>query len=142
MEERIGIYIKKINDCIEKHINNDLKKYGLTMTQGRVLRYLHRNSDREVTQKEIENYLNITHATLSGIISRLEMHGFITVNRSKRSNIVALLEKSYINEDNIVSNQNKLENIVCKGFSKQEIDEFISNLKRVYENLKEGEIDA
>lgn len=142
MEERICIYIKKINDSMGRYVNNHLKSYGLTMSQGRVIRYLHENENRKVTQKEIEEKFNITHATLSGIIARLETNGFIKVDRSKRSNVVTLLEKSYINEKEVKEYQEKIERIACKGFSGDEIDVFINHLKLVYENVKEENFDA
>ena len=46
MEDGVGIYIKKINDMIEKQINKNLKEYDLTMTQGRIIRYLNANKDK------------------------------------------------------------------------------------------------
>lgn len=137
MEERIGIYIKMINDSIEKHINNDLKEYNLTMSQVRILGYLNKNKDRKVTQKEIELEFNITHATVSGIIARLEDNDFIKVNRSKRTNVIELLEKSHLNKEVIKRKQQKLEEIVSKGFNEEELKVFISNLKLVHDNLKE-----
>ena len=139
MEDKMGIYIKKISDCIARYVNNDLKKYNLTLAQGRVLDYISKNKKREVNQKEIEKEFNISHPTVSGIISRLESNGFILVNRSKRSNVITLLEKSYLNEDAIEKQQKKLENLACKGFSREETEDFINKLRQVYKNLKEVE---
>ena len=139
MEERIGVYLKKINDLIEKHINNNLKEYNLTLSQGRILGFLQNNKDREVTQKEIEKQFNITHVTVSGIISRLENNGFIKVNRDKRVNKIILLKKSDENEKIIRNHQEKLEECLSKGFSANEKEQFLNYLNKIYFNLKEEE---
>ena len=142
MEERLDVYIKKINDLIEKNINNNLKQFDLTLSQCRVLGYLNKNKYKKVTQKEIEKVFNITHATVSGIITRLETNKFVKVDRSKRSNVITLLEKSYINEEKVKKYQQNLECILTKGFNEEELELFINNLKRVYANLKEEENNA
>ena len=142
MEERVGIYFKKINDLIEKHINNSLKEYNITLSQGRVLSYLQRNKDRNVSQKEIEKHFNITHVTVSGIITRLEHNGFIKVDRDKRINRITLLKKSYENEKVIKKHQDEIESYLCKGFTDKEKEQFIKKLKTIYETLKESEVNA
>ncbi len=137
MEDGVGIYIKKINDMIEKQINKNLKEYDLTMTQGRIIRYLNANKDKNITQKDIEKEFNISHVTVSGIISRLENGGFIKVNREKRVNKLTLLPKCLINEEKVKKHQSLLENVVFKNFEKEEKERFINDLKKIYINLKE-----
>lgn len=139
MEDGVGIYIKKINDMIEKQINKNLKEYDLTMTQGRIIRYLNANKDKNITQKDIEKEFNISHVTVSGIISRLENGGFIKVNREKRVNKLTLLPKCLINEEKVKKHQSLLENVVFKNFEKEEKERFINDLKKIYINLKEEE---
>lgn len=139
MEDGVGIYIKKINDMIEKQINKNLKEYDLTMTQGRIIRYLNANKDKNITQKDIEKEFNISHVTVSGIISRLENSGFIKVDREKRINKLTLLPKCLINEEKVKKHQSLLENVVFKNFEKEEKERFINDLKKIYINLKEEE---
>lgn len=137
MEERAGFYIKKVNDMIEKQINKNLKEYDLTMSQGRVIGYLNAHCKENITQRDIENEFNISHATVSGIISRLESSGFIMVDREKRVNKISLLPKCQMNEEKVVEYQKKLEAIIFKDFKEKEKEEFINNLKRICLNLKE-----
>lgn len=139
MEDGVGIYIKKINDMIEKQINKNLKEYDLTMTQGRIIGYLNASKDKNITQKDIEKEFNISHVTVSGIISRLENGGFIKVNREKRVNKLTLLPKCLINEEKVKKHQSLLESIVFKNFEKEEKEKFINDLKKIYVNLKEEE---
>lgn len=139
MEERAGIYFKKVNVLIEKQINKSLKEYDLTMSQGRIIGYLNAHCDKEIYQKDIENEFNISHATLSGIISRLESSGFIRVDREKRSNKINLLQKCIMNEERVKMYQENLEKIIFKDFSELEKEKFISDLKRIYKNLREEE---
>lgn len=139
MEERAGIYIKKVNDMIEKQINKNFKEYDLTMSQGRIIAYLNAHSNDNITQKDIENEFNISHVTVSGIISRLESGGFIKVDRKKRINKIILLPKCLINEEKIKKFQEEFESVIFKGFENDEKEKFICDLKRVYINLKEEE---
>lgn len=139
MEEKVGPYIKKINDMIEKQINKSLKEYDLTMTQGRIIMYLNANRDKNISQKDIEKEFNISHVTVSGLISRLESGGFVKVDREKRINKIILLPKCIMNEETIIKHQKKLEGILFKNFNDKEEQEILMYLKRIYNNLKEAE---
>lgn len=139
MEEKVGPYIKKINDMIEKQINKSLKEYDLTMTQGRIIMYLNANRDKNISQKDIEKEFNISHVTVSGLISRLESGGFVKVDREKRINKIILLPKCIMNEETIIKHQKKLEDILFKNFNEEEKQEILVYLKRIYNSLKEAE---
>ena len=65
-----GVYFKLINDKLRTKADADLRAHGLTMTQSRVLRFLS-DSGGEATQKEIEDFLSVSHPTVVGIVSRL-----------------------------------------------------------------------
>lgn len=92
-----GVYFKLITDKLHAKADADLKAHGLTMTQSRVLRFLS-DSGGEATQKEIEDFLSVSHPTVVGIVSRLEQNGFITFHpdsADKRNKVVVLTEKPF-----------------------------------------------
>ncbi len=136
MEDRIGVYIKIINEFIERKINSKLKKYNLTFSQGKVIKYLKMKKNKIATQKEIEEHFHISHATISGIISRLENNHFIQVNRHQKNNIISLLPKSLESNDIIEGCIKELEDNMCDGISSKEKEIFIRQLHKIYTNLK------
>ena len=56
MKERIscGMLIKQINDSMRKQVNNHLRSCDLTMAQVGVLLELRKNTDQQMTLKELE----------------------------------------------------------------------------------------
>ena len=96
MEERhIGVLLKLITDRMKNDADADFKKYDLTFTQSRVLVYL--NGRSETTQKELEDYLCVSHPTIVGIISRMERNGYVRCwfdPQDKRNKMIALTEKA------------------------------------------------
>ena len=92
-----GFLIKQIHDALSKRFNDVLKKYDLTISQMYVLKYLRENQNKMVTQKEIEQYLEVSHPTTVGILKRLESKGFIQteiIKEGRFSKQVVLTEKS------------------------------------------------
>lgn len=86
----IGYLIKNIEDKLKIKVDAELKHYNLTMVQGRVLAFLN-SKGGQATQKEIEVFLDVSHPTVVGIVSRLEQNGYVTswIDRNdKRNKIV------------------------------------------------------
>lgn len=71
------IQFKILNTAIERTLNKELSDMGLTYTQATVIRYLKRNMDRDICQKDIEYSLGLTHPTVSSILSRMEESGMV-----------------------------------------------------------------
>lgn len=93
---QIGCLLKMITDKIKMRADADLAQQGLTLTQSRVLGYLNRNGG-QATQKEIEGFLQVSHPTVAGIISRMEQNGFVRCwldPADKRSKIVGQTERA------------------------------------------------
>ena len=72
----IGYYIKSINDKLKLKADTELKKYDLTLAQSRVLGFLS-GKGGSATQKEIELFLEVSHPTVVGIISRMQQSGHV-----------------------------------------------------------------
>lgn len=96
MQEGIGYYFKVISDKIKVSADAELKLHDLTLTQSRVISFLHSRGG-QAGQKEIEEYLQVSHPTVAGLVSRMEQKGFVTVWQDpadRRTNIVKLTEKA------------------------------------------------
>ena len=78
MQKRdVGYLIKNISDMLKVKADAELKQYNLTLTQSRVFAYLGRRGG-QATQKEIEVFLEVSHPTVVGIVSRMEQNGYVT----------------------------------------------------------------
>lgn len=138
----IGLRLKKINDLMHKHANQDLEDLGITFSQHHVMVYLEHCKEHTAPLKDIEHHFQVAQATMAGIVKRLESKGFLVTSyceNDKRMKVVALTEQgeslchtSYINMKNRVK---ELESI----YTAQELVQFEEFLKRMYEQLYEDE---
>lgn len=106
----VGYLIKNINDKLKIKADADLKRYNLTFTQSRVFAFLQENGG-QTTQKEIELFLEVTHPTVVGIVSRMEQNGYVTTwidSNDKRNKNVKLTKQA--EEIGIDMEQNMLKN--------------------------------
>ena len=91
----VGYLIKSINDKLKVKADADLKRYDLTFAQSRVFAYLQEKGG-QATQKEIEVFLDVSHPTVVGIVSRMEQNGYVTCwqDEDKRNKNVKLTSKA------------------------------------------------
>jgi DNA-binding MarR family transcriptional regulator len=122
-EEALGLIFKRIFHAVKKDADNRMKEWDLTMSQAMVLEYLSNPPASSPTQKDIEHNFGLQHPTVSGILKRLEKHGFIRHrgqrDRDRRAKLhQALMEETFV-----------------KGFTRPEVETLRSYLKRVLANV-------
>ena len=74
-KETYGTFIHQIHNTIEKSVNNQLRKKGLTLSQMNVLLTLVSIPEKKLSFKELEKRLTLAQSTTAGLISRLEQKG-------------------------------------------------------------------
>ncbi len=134
-EKDIGYLLKVINDKMRSRSDADLKSHNLTMTQSRVMAYVSSRGGKS-TQKEIEKFLQVSHPTVVGIVSRMEQGGYLTTTMVGRDKYVSLTHKAMSVWEDMHSNIKKCEARLVKGLSGQEIAELRKTLLVIYNNLK------
>ena len=136
--------IRKISFRMKNGMDASLKENDLTFTQMLVLRYIS-HADGEVSQKKIQEYLNVSHPTVVGLVKRLENHGFVecqTDEKDKRNKIVFLTQKARDFGKTMEENRKKAEKTAYGNFSREEVNELTRLLNKLYENInKEGKED-
>lgn len=137
-QKDIGYLIKNINDRLKVKADADLKQSKLTLAQSRVLAFLDSRGG-QATQKEIEVFLEVSHPTVVGIISRMEQNGHLQCwvdETDKRNKIVALREQAKTlgkeMEQRILANEKKL----LASLSEDDIKKLKQMLLTVYNNLE------
>ena len=133
-----GFYIKRISEYIEADANRALEQYGITCSQARVLTYLLKRQDKVTIQKDIENYFEIKHPTVIGILQRMEAKGLIvsTVDQGdKRQKIITLTDSAFELEKTIADHVEDAEQRMAEGMTKEELDTIKNLLYKVYKNI-------
>lgn len=133
----VGYLIKGINDKLKVSADNNLKNHNLTLTQSRVLAFL--NSRGSIaTQKEIEEFLEVSHPTVVGIVSRMEQNGHVTTwmdPENRRNKMVQLTEQARMIGTDMDSMINAQEEMILKGLTPEQIEELKNMLLVIYKNL-------
>ena len=130
--------IKELNIVIFKSIAKK-RDCNLGASQMRIIEYIY-NSNNDVYQKDLEKKLNVSRATLSGILNTMEKNGLLKrlpSNIDSRSNRIVLNEKTkeiFSARKKEISN---IEKVICKNISEQELDNFLEILSKMKKNLEE-----
>ena len=138
MDKHVGMYFKKISEKLEKKANENLGKRELTFSQGKVLWYLRKNGEKTVTLSDVAKFLDCTHATVSGLVSRLEKKGYLRIETDQsdhRAKNLFLTEKEMTKFRAMQEHRKQMEETLLQGFDEKERNELLSYLQRVYENL-------
>lgn len=93
-KKSIGGMIKYISDKVRQKADNNLKDHNVTLSQVRVLNFLWRENG-SCSQKQIEDFLQVSHPTVVGLVSRMEQSGYIQTSISpddKRNKIVTVTD--------------------------------------------------
>ena len=147
-ELKILYQIKDLNKDITLYLHKDQNinknHQPPTATQIRIINYI-LNKNEKVYQRDLEKNLNLTRATLSGVLKTMEKNGILkrTINtndaRSKEIIINEGIKEDFIKIKKRLYNA---ENLIIKDINKEEIDIFLKVLNKMKENinieLKEG----
>ena len=133
----VGYLIKNINDKLKVKADVDLKENNLTLSQSRVLGFLNSRGG-EATQKEIEEFLEVSHPTVVGIVSRMEQNGHLVSRmdeKDRRNKIVRITEQSAAIGKDIERRIASNEETMLATLSKEDIETFKRVLTVIYNNL-------
>lgn len=136
-DEWIGIWIKKVSRNIHNYHDKQLSKHGLTTSQVVVLAQLWENDG--LTQKEIQEKLEIKPASISGIVDLLVSKGWIirkTDEKDGRVKRLYITEKSKNIQSECLEILLKVEEKLTKGFTEEEKVIFLSWIKRMHANMQ------
>ena len=137
-EEYLGHSIKKLHFLMEQAINQRLLELDLTSAQGHVIGFLRRSKEPPCA-KDLETAYGLSHATVSGILSRMEAKGFIEQrpdSRDRRVKRIFLLERGLACSQSIWQHIEESERTMSAGFSPEEQAQLRTFLSRAISNLE------
>ena len=133
----VGYLIKTINDKLKARADRDLKSRGLTLAQSRVLGFLH-GRDGRATQKEIEEFMEVSHPTVVGIVSRMEQSGYVTTwidPQNKRNKMVQLTPQANLEGETLDLTIRAQEERMLRGLTPEQVTQLEQFLLVIYQNL-------
>ena len=140
-ENDIGYMIKNLNEILEKKANEDLRQWDLTLSQLRVMGFIISQKQAESTQKEIEDFLQVSHPTVNGILKRLEAKGRISAELSVNRRLtkrVRLTEKGRAECGRIDASRLQHESLLASKLSDSERKTLLALLRKVQQGLTEN----
>lgn len=136
MKRHFGVAIHVLHWSSEQAMNNALAKMELTSSQGRIMGYIAQRKTPPCS-RDIEERFQLSHPTVSGLLSRLEKKGFVELlpdredRRCKRIHMLPKgLECMETMHRTILENEGRL----VRGFSEEEKELFYSFLDRAIAN--------
>ena len=144
-EQSIGSEIKKIDNLIIRKIVSYSKNnsYMLSPSQIMITRFLYKNSDKVVYQKDLEKGLPFRKSTLSGIIQTMVKNNIINTTSSKddlRSKEITLTPYGKKINKEIEENLIKFDKALKNNIKDDDLRIFFKVTKQIQDNLK-GEKD-
>lgn len=142
-EKGIGYEIKTINNMIERKIISESKMNNnnnlVTLMQGKIMKYLFVNKDKQIFQKDIEDELKLRRSTVSGILKTMEKNGLITRtdnDKDARKKQVILTDISVNRGNEIKEKMIKFEKELRKNITDEELNIFFIVMEKIKNNIE------
>lgn len=137
LDNYFGPMMKKISEEMERGVNEEIKKYRLTLTQGKVILFLSEYPDQKATQKELEDFLQVSHPTTVTIVKSMEAKQMVETSFDDEDRRMKNVKLIWGNEEiysELRQNAENMEKKLLAGFSDEERKQFLSFLNRAYKN--------
>lgn len=134
----LGPIMKKISEEIDRKVNIGIKKYNLTLAQARIILFLAKREGKTVTQKELEDFLQVSHPTTVTIVKSMESKEMVKTSFDDADRRMKKVELIWGNEtiySELEQNAEDMEIRLLAGFSEEEKELFYSFLGRAYKNV-------
>lgn len=137
MQHHFGHQIRILHWCTDQIMTDALAQMELTAAQGHIMGFLSHHKE-PACASDIAAAFQLSHPTVSGLLSRLEKKGFIEFRRDEldgRARRIYLLPKGLESvrriEETILLNEQRL----VQGFSEEEKKQFGLLLNRSIANM-------
>lgn len=144
MEKRFGFLIKQISLAHKEYVNDFLKQFDLTTAQFSVLIEVFKAEDLgfQLSQKDIEERLQISNPTVTGILNRLEAKELIervSCSKDKRIRHIYSTSKARAMDVQLKKSFDRFDRRLVEGFSPEEEEQLFEFLVRAFKNAKNKE---
>ncbi len=144
--KHIGYRMRYFDRCMKQLIdrkNNERQQnYGMSMTDGWILRYLYEHDGQEVFQKNIETDLHIKKSALTQQLNDMEARGLIRrriSSHDSRYKCISRTEKAMEIHQEIMNEMEEHERMIKKGISEEDLAVFSRVLDQMIANISGDE---
>lgn len=141
--QSIGAMIKILSEAIGQQANRNCREFNLTMQQMKILHYLKmREGSQACSQKDIQDFMRISHPTTVNILRLMKEKGFIemsTSDKDKRMRIVRLTGQEEPFVKKVIEGREQMERRLVEGLSEKEQANLRRCLRKMYENVTEAD---
>ena len=137
MRRHYGHYLRILHGCTDQFLSAAVTQMDLTPVQRRVVGYLAHRSEPPCA-KDVEEEFQLSHPTVSGILSRLEKKAFVEFRpdpADRRCKRIYVLEKGWEHIGQIHRIINENEDRIVDGFTEEEKQQFAAFLERAIRNM-------
>ena len=137
LKHHYGHLIRILHWCTDQAMTLALEQMDLTAAQGHIMGYLAHQS-QPPCPRDVEAEFQLSHPTVSGLLSRLEQKGFIALRPDpddRRCKRIWVLEKGRECHEKMHSLILENERRIVEGFSPEEQEQFSSLLQRAITNM-------
>lgn len=137
MKTRYGYLIRVLENCMAQEMTNALASMDLTAAQGHIMGFITHRPEPPCA-RDIEEAFQLSHPTVSGILSRLEQKGFVQMRpdeQDRRCKRIYILPKGLELEETMHRTIHNTEEKLVRGFTEEEKEEFQRLLKLAIHNL-------
>ncbi len=137
MRKHYGHLARVLHWCVDQTMTGELEKMDLTASQGRVMGYLSR-CETPPCSRDIEEEFQLSHPTVSGLLSRLEQKGFLEFRpdeSDRRCKRIYVLPKGVESHERMHNTILDIEARIVQDFTPEEKEQFASFLRRAIANM-------
>ena len=139
----IGHELAYTNNLIARRIaRGGNNKYAMNISpiQVRIVKYLVKQNNKAILQKDMEYLFNIRRSTVSGVIKTMEKNNIIireNVKDDNKSKEIKLTDDVYKRANDLVKELKELDLELLKDVNKEDLEVFMRVLKNIQDNLTE-----
>ena len=140
MRRHFGHYLRHLHGCADQIMSAAVTQMDLTPVQSRVMGFLAHRAHRKEPPcaRDVEDEFQLSHPTVSGILSRLEKKNFVEFRpdpSDRRCKRIYVLEKGWEHIEQIHRIIQESEERIVDGFSEEEKQQFADFLERAIRNM-------
>ncbi len=141
-EKPIGLQLRQLNNLITRYMDRSPVKQQvnkITGTNGWIIGYIAKHSEKDLFQKDLEHRFGITRSTASKVLTLMERKGLIirqSVPYDARLKKITLTQKALEINEMAKADGELFEKTLTEGFSDGELDTLQDYLERMKRNMQ------
>ena len=137
MKPRYGFLVRILHRCTSSNMDHALETMELTAAQGHIMAFL-AHAKQPPCPRDLEAEFQLTHPTVSGLLSRLEQKNFIELRtdpEDRRVKRIYVLDKGWQCHEVMHRTIQENERRMTEGFTPEEQEVFLDLLQRAIRNM-------